>query len=98
MMTEYPDNFANYPESITHLKSDEDGNAAVWTPRDALIDALRLIDKGEVEVDSVVVAMRTKSGKGATSTFFRQSAPDVHTAFGLIEAVKYNIWNSGLEP
>ena len=45
-MPDTPEFFANYPVSITELRSERTGRAKDWTVRDMLIDALRDIDAG----------------------------------------------------
>jgi hypothetical protein len=76
------DNFAGYPESLGELRNDS--NAALWTPREALISVLRDIDSGKVKPDALVVCFRETTGKGETDSYFRQASPDVHVSLGLI--------------
>lgn len=95
-MSQYPKTFADYPQSISELRGADDRNAATWTPRDAVISALRSIDEG-LEVDAAIVVMRVKTAGGVTETYFRQCGPDIHTSFGLLEMAKIEMVSSAVK-
>ena len=50
-----PENFAQHPVSLTEAKAGKSGDAALWTPRDALISALRRLDSGEINPSSIFI-------------------------------------------
>ena len=52
-MTDYKD----HPPSVSELRADKSDDASDWTPRDALITALRDIDSGECEPTCLIVVM-----------------------------------------
>lgn len=54
------DNFANHPQSLSEIKSDKSWNPQDWTPRDALISALRDIDSGKINPDSLIIIYNNK--------------------------------------
>lgn len=88
--------FSKYPETLGEIRSDRTSNASDWSPRDALISVLRLIDSGKESPDALVVAYRERLGPGETKTHFAVASPDVHTTLGLLESVKHELWGSRL--
>lgn len=82
--TEYPDSFANYPESVNEKRSDiEENGGRVWTPRDVLIRTLREIDNGK-QIDCLVIAMRLPDKPGVAAISYRQATPDTQTSLGVM--------------
>lgn len=79
------ESFKDYPPSITELRSDQLSDASKWTPRDAAISVLRVIDSGE-KIDAVCIAYRIKNDDGSVITKFATAAPDPHVALGLCMA------------
>lgn len=88
------EDFSNYPKSITEIKGDKTGDASDWTPRDAIIDVLREIDRDKLTVDCAVICYRVRKPDGHTSTRFRNASPDIHTAFGILKLTENLIWDS----
>lgn len=84
------ESYADAPESLGHHRAHKTWNAKDWTPRDALVDALRRIDRGELKLDTVVVCMREKI-KGGCRTSYSQAGGDAHISLGLMEQVKHKI-------
>lgn len=67
-MTELPENFADYPKSIAEIKGEKlqaqgKGGADEWSPRDALIAALRDIDSGVEKPVQIYIAMEVKDAE-----------------------------------
>ncbi len=89
-MRELPESFADEPRSITDIKADKSGNAADWTPRDALIDVLRMIDRGDIAPQTLFVGWSEVNSQGdKITTDYRNSAPTgVHT-MGLLLRLCY---------
>jgi len=88
--------FAEYPHSINELR--KDNNAATWTPREALVNLLRDIDRGEVEPTALVICIAEKGSQpGSVITTYRNVSGDLHQAVGLVEAVKLRIQLGGEE-
>jgi hypothetical protein len=85
--------FAKHPVSVLEVISERSGNAADWTPRDALINLLREIDSGEVKPDALVICLREAVSPGVTSTSYRNCGPDIHTSLGLLEHIKWQLLN-----
>lgn len=91
-MTEHSsESFADYPESINELRSDRTGNAADWSPRDALVALLRQIDRGAIDPDALIVVWRRRKGEGVTETGFASASPDVHTTLGMLVHAQHKV-------
>lgn len=84
--------YANEPVSISSLKAQRSGNSKDWTARDALIDLLREIDSGKIkDIDSLFIIYRVANPDGTWESGYRNSTPDLHTAIGMIENLKYRM-------
>lgn len=79
------DDYANHPESLSAVRAHREGAASLWTPRDALIDTLRLIDKGEIKPAALVITYQIRSDDGV-GAFNVVSVKDKHQALGLLMA------------
>lgn len=91
MSADYPESFAGYPESVTERKSNKEGNAALWTPRDALIAILRKIDTEKLNVDALIICFRETVAVGDTVTSYANATPNIHTALGLMDHVAFKM-------
>lgn len=61
------ENFADAPKSLNEARADKEQNAALWTPRDALVSLLREIDNGKVNPEKIVICYtELHSNGGAT--------------------------------
>lgn len=58
------DDYSNHPPTISELKSNKSGKASDWTPRDAIIAALRDIDSGEVDPETLIIGYHDKKING----------------------------------
>lgn len=47
--------FAQYPVSIAEAKASAKKDGSLWTPRDALISALRDLDSGEIVPEQLII-------------------------------------------
>lgn len=86
-----PENFAEHPKSIGEIRSDRESSASAWTPRDALISALRDIDSGIINADAVVICIREVTGENDVSTTYLASSPDAHLCYGLLMSTLFKI-------
>lgn len=82
--------YANHPPSITEAKAQREHDSRLWTPRDALISALRDYDSGERVFEAVVIVGRSRD-EGETHTSFYNATPDVHTALGLLARGQFRL-------
>lgn len=78
------DSFADAPPTVTELRACRDRECDQWTPRDTLVHLLRKVDRGEIELDTVVVAFRDKKNR---EVGYARSAPDNMTTLGLLDWV-----------
>ena len=90
------ENFANHPLSIAEIKSSRSGDGSDWTPRDALIAALRDVDSGEQAPTCCVICFGTVSPEGITKTYMYQSTANRFELMGLIESVQADRWKADL--
>jgi hypothetical protein len=95
-VSDLPDNFANHPESVTERRGQRAENALLWTPRDALIDLLRRIDRGESEPTGVVVCYR-ENVDGGKRTRFSLAGVDAVEAQGIMSRVAWMMNDPGLQ-
>lgn len=84
------DDFAGYPVSIAEIASDKANDGAKWTPRDALICVLRMIDEG-AKVDALVVCWRQQHDGAKQTAHFRQATPDPFVTFGLLSHTSFKL-------
>jgi hypothetical protein len=89
------DSFTNYPQSLGAARSRRSGNAADWTPRDALIQMLRDIDAEVIAPDALVVCFRESVPQGFR-THFSAACPDSGVLLALLEQTKFRIWRDAL--
>jgi hypothetical protein len=76
--------FSEYPLSVTEIRSGRTNEANDWTPRDALIDTLRRIDKGEIAPEALVVVMKHRRGEKDVSTELVTAAPNDDTKIAIL--------------
>jgi hypothetical protein len=76
--------FSNHPVSIAEVKSNRSNNAREIPTRDLLIELLRQIDKGEVELNAVVIGMQHTNG----DVGFRCASPSFLTTLGILTFIK----------
>lgn len=89
------ESFTHYPQSLNEVRSARSGNAADWTPREALIQILRDLDSGAIQPDALIVSFREKVGRGFR-TSFSASCPDSGVMIALLEQTKFRIWRDTL--
>lgn len=66
------DDFSKMPESIAEIKANRASKASLWTPRDALISALRDVDSGKLNpfVAFIVLGNSDPETSGTYTSFF----------------------------
>lgn len=77
-----PENFADYPVSVTSERASKEWDATLQTPRDVLINKLREIDSGKIDPYCVVVFFGERT-EGGVLTGFEVGGGDSHTALGI---------------
>jgi hypothetical protein len=85
------DDFTKLPQSLGAVRAKRAGSGREWTPRECLIEVLRLIDAGEANPDTIVVAWReTSNGVGVDPRMrFFQSTPDPLISLGLLSQTSF---------
>lgn len=90
------ENFADAPVTLTAVRAEKERDASKWTPRDALVDVLRRVDKGELRLSHTIICYReTQDGDDETYTSYVRSGSDCNTTIGILERVKYMILEHG---
>ncbi len=87
-MGDLPTNFANFPKSIGELRSDQQDNGALWSPRDALIDVLRDLDEGKIKTSALVVIW-SEEGGDHEATNYRNASKSILKSIGLMAQVLF---------
>lgn len=64
------DDFSKMPESIAEIKANRAERASLWTPRDALISALRAVDAKEINPFIAFIVLGN-SDPGTADTYTR---------------------------
>lgn len=77
--------YSNHPQTIGEIKSDKTGSSSDWTPRDALISALRDIDSGTIKPEHCLIIFGKVDENGATHTNFYNCTPNRYILMGLLE-------------
>ena len=90
------DDFSKYPPTIGEIRSDKSRRADDWSPRDALIAALRDIDSGVYSPTSCVICFGNVRPDGGTQTNIYQSTANRYEFLGLLEAVKGERWKADI--
>lgn len=87
-----PGAFADMPESITEARSRLEKNMRVWTPRDVLINLLRDIDSGALNLDAIIVGYRTlPTADSKRITGHAKCAPDMYDLIALAGIVHQDL-------
>lgn len=89
------ESFAEYPISISTHKATMHRDAGLWTPRDALVDMLRRIDRGELKPRAIIIAVDFEDSEGDGAMTFNISSPDFLTSVGLAGRVFYSVNRNG---
>lgn len=89
------ESFAEYPVSITTHKATMHRDAGLWTPRDALVDMLRRIDRGELKPRAIIIGVDFEGEDGDGAMTYNISSPNFLTSVGLAGRVFYSVNQAG---
>jgi hypothetical protein len=78
-----PTSFKDYPQSVTEVQSDMQGDASLWTARDVLIAMLRDIDSGEIPMPDQFVIIHGTDDEPRRVRFL-QSGKDPVRLLGML--------------
>lgn len=87
--------FKDHPVSLAEVRSERTQNAVDWKPRDALIEVLRRIDKGEISPEALIVAWVEFKPNGVSDFGFRNASPNIIVSTGLLENAKMKLYEAG---
>lgn len=93
-----PDDFSNYPKSITELKAERDEHSHIWKPRDALVQFLRRLDSGEFpDLDVLIVIGMELKPNAVSATHYNVASPDIRATMGAMELCKMKMHSDASE-
>lgn len=84
-----PETFADWPKSVADARSDRSNRENDWSPRDALIDMLRRLDRGEIKPIGLVIAYDEEPEAGRPVPNYVSAARSPLETVGLLEAAKH---------
>lgn len=88
------EDFKDYPESLAERRSDKTSRSDDWSPRDALIATLRMIDRGEIKPDVMLVNWREQLEKGKVEVSSNVASPDITVTIGVFELCKLQMYEA----
>lgn len=86
-MTDAP--FTDHPLTIGEIRSGRSRLSADWTPREALVAAIRQIDEGKIKPDMLIVCVRD-TDEDQNARYFH-SSPDGMATLGLLDMIRHLI-------
>lgn len=95
--TEYPDSFAEHPQSITEIRANRtQGGADLWTVRDVLIAALRAHDGREdipegFELTSAVVILVAEGPDNDTALRYFRKVRNTMEHVGILDTARFDV-------
>jgi hypothetical protein len=87
-------NYKDYPESVTEVTADKSQNAMDWSPRDALISALRDLDSGEINPSILLVGCAKVTKNGGILPNFYLSSTNSLMSQGLLKTIERQMGKS----
>ncbi len=72
-------------------RSDATGSANDWTPRDALLDTLQLIDSGKLDISKIVIICKEKGNPGLPGFSSAGDDGGLLTSVGMVAAVLHKL-------
>jgi hypothetical protein len=75
---------------LGEVRANRSGNGADWTPREALTRVLRMIDSGEIDPDTLVVAWSEHDDNKRHAHFY-QATSDPLISLGLMQATIFKM-------
>lgn len=83
------DDFSNFPQTLGQIRASKAKNGALWTPKEALLDALGQIDRGEIDPSDLIIVARCKGEKSGDINLFNSSQDGVIACGMLARAMRY---------
>lgn len=83
------DDFSDHPKTIGEIRSDKSQRARDWSVKDALISALREIDKGELPANVCVLVFGKIGDDGSSETWLKVAgSPNMYVTLGMLDRAK----------
>ena len=81
------ENFSNIPQTLGERRADKKPDCQEWSARDLLINLLRRIDEGTLQITDIVVAFSAENDKGG----YYRAGPNPETHVTHMEFAKHRI-------
>lgn len=85
------DDFSDYPRSVAEVRSDKTMRADQWSPRDALIAALRDLDSGKIKPEALIIMWAEKPESFTAVASWYLSSPNPLISQGMVERVRHRL-------
>jgi hypothetical protein len=86
-----PTDFSDHPTSISEARATRDDNAALWTPRDALIACLRDLDRGNLDPVELAIIVTERAPDGLTRMHYYQRSDSTLSLSGLYSTALHDL-------
>lgn len=83
--------YSDHPESITETKANKARSSKEWTPRDALIHTLRMLDSGKIKPENMAILWTQFNAEGDRLYGRTICSPDTAVTIGMIEKSKVGL-------
>lgn len=91
------ESFANAPRTLAEERADRSHDPADWAPRDLLVQLLRRIDAGELEVSRLIVVYQEQDGPHRYKCCSRRAGVlTVTEEVGMLETAKHDLLQDSL--
>lgn len=97
---DYPENFADYPKSISERRADVDDDGSIWAVRDVLIRALRDLDSGVIppeEAQQCLVIFQSPTDAENGGIHFYQKTPTRASLWALLARMQRRLMQLDME-
>lgn len=89
------ESFKDAPVSIGEVRAEQSGFGSDWTPREALVAALRDLDAEKIAPDALIIGYREPCEDGGTVVSFYNSSPDATVTHGILAIVGQKVSREG---
>jgi len=86
-----PEDFSDHPKTLGQHRAERSQLCCDWEPRDALLELLGRIDRGEIKPDAMVICWRQINPDGSQGGHFLQATPDMMVTLGLLSLTAFKM-------
>jgi hypothetical protein len=81
--------FSKYPISLAERQARKSVDGSLWSPRDALIAALREIDSGQLDPSELIIIARLKEKESGDIRIFNSSSDGLIATGMMAKAMRH---------